>query len=234
MIIDLKNMDIENTTPAVCISGGIDSTVVLYHVINDLMDGVGSNVCTFTAIFGNDEDERDKARRVANHYGTVHKEVMITKTDILSMLKFILQHYPFPRFNIWPWMLVNEIRSWNHSHLFTGEGADEIFGYPDRSFLEGWAGQLVWVSPAWKVSCDYFNIKLHTPFMEIQEGDIPILKYYKPPNKEILRYEYREILPGFCIKQGSTPPSLGFYEMMEMSKEELQIEVAKVWLESRK
>ena len=229
----VKKVDIGKTIPAVCISGGIDSTVILYHVISDLMDGIGSNVCTFTATFGNDEDETDKARRVADYYGTTHKEVLITKMDVLSMLRLILQYYPFPRFNIWPWILINKIKLWNHSHLFIGEGADELFGYSDRSFLEGWVGQLVWVQPAWKVPCDYFNIKLNMPFMEIQEDSIPTLKYYKPPHKEILRYAYRGILPDFVINQMSTSPGIGFYKMMGMSREELQIKVAEAWLESR-
>jgi asparagine synthetase B (glutamine-hydrolysing) len=223
--------DIGNTKPAVCISGGIDSTVVLHHVINDLMHGRGEDVYTFTATFGNDEDEKDKARRVADYYGTHHTEVLITRDDMFSMFKLALGHYPFPRLNLWTWPVVRAVCLKKISHLFIGEGGDELFGYPDRSFLEGWAGQLVWVWPAWEGACEYYRIKLHAPFKELQKESFPITEFYVPPNKALLGKMYSGILPDFVISQRSTPPSHGFYKMMGMSKKELQIEVCKIWLE---
>lgn len=230
---NIKKVDIGKTCPAVCISGGVDSTVVLYHVVNDLMNGIGSNVYTFTVTFGNDYDEGEKAKKVADFYGTIHIEVRITKIEIISWLPFVLQHYPFPRFNIWPWIAIDGIRQWNFPHLFIGEGSDELFGYPDRSFLEGWAGQLVWVFPSWKIPCDYYGIELHTPFMEIQNGPSPVTEFYLAPDKELLRKAYCNLLPEFVLKQSSTPPSHGFYKMMGMSKKELQLEAAKAWISTR-
>ena len=227
----VKGINLENTNPAVCISGGIDSSIVLHHVIHDLMDGDASGVHTFIATFGNDQDEKDKAKRVADYYGTVHKEISVSRSDIILMLTIALKRYPFPRFNIWTWNLVREIKKFNLSHLFIGEGGDELFGYPDRSFLEGWAGQLVWVSPAWEGACDYFDIKLHRPFMEIQDEWSPVIEYYVPPDKQKMRDGYKNILPDFVIEQASTPPSHGFYKMMGMSKEELQVMATEIWLE---
>lgn len=224
-----------NLSPAICISGGIDSTVVLYHVIHDLMGGVGSKLHTFTAAFGNEVDERKKAKRVADYYSTIHTEISITKTEVISRMKDILRNYQSPRYSVWGWIMISKIKEYKITDLFTGEGGDEIFGYGDRSFLQGWTDQLMWVNPGWTVPCDYYNIRLHRPFMEIQEDvSVPITEYYKPPNKEMLRDIYRDILPHFVIIQSSTPPSLGFYGMMGMTTEDLQIMAASAFLESRK
>jgi hypothetical protein len=227
----VKSVDIGETFPAVCISGGIDSTVILHHVVEDLMNGAGSSVHTFTATFGNDKDERNKAKRVADYYGTIHTEVEVGREELLQKLPFILKHYPFPRFNVWPWIVIESVSSKNLPNLFIGEGSDELFGYPDRSFLEGWAGQLVWVWPAWSIPCNVFGIKLHAPFMEVQEDNNPVTQFLKPPDKELLRDAYKSILPDFVVKQVSTPPSHGFYA--STSKEELQLESVKAWLQTR-
>ena len=225
----VKAVSLDGTRPTVCISGGIDSTIVLHHVIHDLMGGNSSRVYTVTALFGNG-DERDKARRVAEHYRTSHSEVVISRDEFFSMLPVVLRYYPFPRYNLWTWVLLKHLAC---SHLFIGEGGDEIFGYGDRSFLEGWAGQLVWVHPAWKVACDYYGINLHAPFSEIQSDWYPVITYYSPPAKVVLREAYTGVIPDFVIGQSSTPPSIGFYNMVGMSKEELQIEAAKIWLKVR-
>jgi len=219
--------------PAVCISGGIDSSIILYHVINDLMGGIASPVHTFTATFGNDKDEREKAKRVANYFGTHHFEIDINRQKMISIYNFALKFYPFPRFNLWPWAVIEIIKQMGLQYVFIGEGGDEIFGYSDRDFLEGWAGQLIYVWPAWKEACDEYDVRLHAPFKEIQDGSFPIIDFYFPPNKEILREAYKELLPEFIIKQLATPPSHGFYEMMGMTKEELQIAVTHTWLRDR-
>jgi len=223
---NVSTVDIANTVPAVCISGGIDSTVILHHVIQSF----GPDVYTFTATFGNDKDETEKAQRVADYYGTHHIEVSVSKPRMLSMFKYALSYYPFPRFNLWPWLVIESLHANKIVNLFIGEGGDELFGYPDRSFLEGWAGQLDWVWPAWKGACDHYGISLHAPFKEIQKESSPVIEFYLPPNKELLREAYKGILPDFVIGQESTPPSHGFYKMMGMTKKELQIEVCKIWL----
>jgi len=226
---EISTINIGNKPPGVCISGGIDSSVILHHVIKDLMGGDGSKVNTFTAIFGNDMDEGEKARSVSKYYRTNHTEILVTREEILSLFPFIMRNYPFPRFNVWPWILVKEIMQYS-DHLFIGEGGDELFGYPDRSFFEGWAGQIIWVFPAWETACRFHKVSLHAPFMNIQRV---VNEFYLPPNKEILRSSYKGVLPDFIINQGSTPPSHGFYKMMDMSKEELQVRAVRAWLSTR-
>jgi len=226
----VKRTDV-GLTAAVAISGGIDSAVILHHVVHDLMDGDGSKVHTFTAVFKNSSDEREKAKRVAEFYHTNHTEVLISRERMASMFPVALQHYPFPRFNIWPWIVVEAVKENGLGCLFIAEGADELFGYSDRSFLEGWAGQLIWVWPAWEEPCRHYDVKLFAPFMAIQDSRLPVIEFYKPPNKELLRREYQGILPGFIIAQSSTSPALGFYKMMGMTREQLQLEASKVWHE---
>lgn len=225
LTIKMSTINLNGTLPGVCISGGIDSTVILHHVVNDLMNGDGNSVDTFTVIFGNEYDETEKARRIAKTYGTNHHEILMDKNYLVSMFPEFMKHYDFPRYNIWMWGLMNKLHS---QHLFIGEGSDEMFGYSDRSFYQGWADHLIWVMPAWEVAAKYYGISLHCPFKLLEDvGNI----FYLPPNKQILRDVYTGIIPAFAVQEPKVPPSHGFYKMMGMTKEELRVMACEVWLE---
>jgi len=204
--------------PTVAISGGIDSTVVLHHVCK-----YHHNVRTVTVSFGNKYDEDDKAARAAKRYDTQHMRVTISKDRYLEELPNILKHFPFPRYNVWPWFLVEALYT---KDLFIGEGGDELFGYNDRTYLEGWAGQIVWVYPTWEIPCKKMGVKLHAPIK-----DYPAGAEWFHPTKATLRKMYEGILPDFVLKQEAHPPSTAFYEMMGESMEDLQAIAAKAWLE---
>jgi asparagine synthetase B (glutamine-hydrolysing) len=216
--------------PVVAISGGIDSCAVLHHVIKRY----DSHIWTVTVSFGNALDETDKAQKVVDFYHTHHEIIKITKDEYIKSLPRILKRYPFPRYNVWPWLVIEKIQS---RTLYVGEGGNELFGYADRSYLEGWAGQLVWVWPTWEVPCKVMNVALHAPLKELEASLIdymkwlkPEMNYFKPPHKELMKYIYKGILPEFVLNQESTPPSTAFYEMMGENFEELQIRAAKAWL----
>lgn len=227
-------VDLQGTDPAISISGGIDSTIVLYHVIRDLMGGTGRKVNTYTIVFGDETFERDKARKVSQLFGTNHTEVRIEKSDFLTALPEILKEFPFPRYNVWQHFIVSRAAEIGTKHFFIGEGANELFGYADRTFLEGWAGQLTWITPSWRTACKRHGMVLHAPFLEIQSSTFfPLLHWYKPPDKEYLKASYRKILPDFVVEQKSNPPAPAFYKMLDMSHEELQWHTARAWAESR-
>ena len=81
--------------PAVYISGGLDSTIVLHHVCEKAI----KPVYTFTARFNVETDECEHAAEVAKHYGTIHTEVQIT--NLIERMPEILKIFDRPRYNFW-------------------------------------------------------------------------------------------------------------------------------------
>ena len=74
------------------LSGGLDSSVMV-ALLAKLSD---KPVRTFTTGFGNELDEFDEARIVAEHCGTDHKEIMIDYSELINNLPSILWHMEFP------------------------------------------------------------------------------------------------------------------------------------------
>lgn len=218
---------------AVYLSGGIDSSIVLYHVTNKC-----TNVRTYTAVFGVSNDETLKARRVAEHFRTIHKEVKITLDDILGALPTVNKLFDRPRYNIWPFFLAREAFYDEIKTAYIGEGSDEIFGYPDRGYLEGWAGQLIYVRPTYDAVNKFFDITLKAPFTELHHKLIvdfnsqsAPLAYFDPPNKAYLRSAYKHLLPDWIINTPTTAPAFTNYKELGITKHQLQLAATRAWLE---
>ena len=223
---------------AVYLSGGIDSAITLYHVVQKCR-----NVRTYTASFGVAADECTKAREVAEWFGTTHTEVPIT--DFLETLPEILKHFDRPRYNVWPWWLAQQAHTDGITTAYIGEGSDEIFGYPDRGYLEGWAGQLVYVRPTWDICNQVHNIDLKAPFTELHHYMIEppckmntVLEFYKPPMKEWLRKAYHRRIPEWILVTPTRPPAMCSYVEFGKKlgltgdiKQQLQLIATRIWLE---
>lgn len=192
--------------PAVFLSGGIDSTIVLHH----LRDGFDGPINTYTAIFGTREHEGEKAKVVASEYGTIHTEVPIEGfLDVLIKTQFI---YSRARFNVWPYYLFEQATQDGCKTILLGEGGDENFGgYSDRSYLEGWAGQIEWVRPVFDELASHFKVQLHAPLSDINPDKAREL-FHEPSYKRYLREAYSGILPNPVIYQSGQPPNMTQYE----------------------
>ena len=193
--------------PAVYISGGIDSCIVLHH-LREKFDG---EIKTFTAIFGNQNDREDRVKNISALYRTNHFFVEIQ--DFVDHLRFCMINIPFkePRYNIWPFYLARKAKATGCENVYIGEGSDEIFGgYADRDFLTGWAGQLIYVRPTFDIIHDYFDLKLHAPF-----SDLDWIQHfwsdYRPPQKSALREAYKGIIPDFVRTAPASPPAFTNY-----------------------
>lgn len=221
---------------AVYLSGGIDSSVVLHHVCEKIR-----TVRTYTTVFGVSTDETAKARRVAEYYGTLHTEVPLT--DFVETLPEILRLFDRPHFNVWPYWMARQAAEDGIKTAYIGEGSDEIFGYPDRGYLEGWAGQLIYVRPTYDIVNRHFGIDLKAPFTEMQHylvaefGQQAPLAFFKPPVKEILRRAYRDILPPWILATPTTAPAMTNYKEFGQRigltgdvKKELQRLATEAWL----
>ena len=96
--------------PAVYISGGIDSTIILHHLCEkrDKDENLRDPIYTYSAKFGTDTDEIISAEMVARHYDTVHKVVNCSK--LIEFLPKILKGSVHPRYNVWDWFLAKEAK----------------------------------------------------------------------------------------------------------------------------
>ena len=112
------------------LSGGLDSSVMV-AILNKFSE---KPIKTFTTGFGNDLDEFEEAKIVAEHCGTEHNEIMIDFSDLTKSLPKILWHMelPFGRPSILSnYMVSKEIKKFV-TVAYTGEGSDELFGGYNR------------------------------------------------------------------------------------------------------
>ena len=115
------------------LSGGLDSSVMV-ALLAKLSD---KPVRTFTTGFGNELDEFDEARIVAEHCGTDHKEIMIDYSELINNLPSILWHMEFPygRPSILSNFMVSDAIKKYVTVAYTGEGSDELFGGYNRYLI---------------------------------------------------------------------------------------------------
>ncbi len=124
----IKKRLISDVPLGVTLSGGIDSSSIVA-----LMSKHCKNIKTFTAGYGESDDEFKYAKLVADKFGTDHKEILIPYKDITESIPKILWHMesaiyketPFPTY-----FYSKEIKK-DVKVCLMGEGADELFaGYP--------------------------------------------------------------------------------------------------------
>ena len=124
---------ISDVEVAVLLSGGIDSTAV-----TALMSRSGQRTKSFTVGFeGSAIGETSQARRVADHIGTEHHELMIGSdiADVLPKLAWY-QDEPVADAAAVPTYYICKLASQYVKVVLTGEGGDELLGgYPRYRWL---------------------------------------------------------------------------------------------------
>tara|TARA_Y100000768_G_scaffold387217_1_gene377756 strand:+ start:3005 stop:4960 length:1956 start_codon:yes stop_codon:yes gene_type:complete len=114
------------------LSGGIDSSL-----ISSIMKQVSPNkINTFTVKTEDKRfDESINAKKIANHLGTNHEEILIDEkksVEIIKELPFIYDE-PFADSSQIPTMLISNLLKENNVKVtLTGDGGDEIFGGYNR------------------------------------------------------------------------------------------------------
>jgi len=186
--------------PAVNISGGIDSTIVLHH----LREKTNDTIRTYTIGFPETENEFNYARRVSDHYGTVHTEILIE--NLLDKYPEILKHFNKPRFNLWPYFLAKRQLEDDVENVYIGEGGDEHFGgywyKPKKSYVEHWSSFFEYCLPTYQTIYDMFGLRLIIPLHPNNLNIKTTLPYYDySQNKQHLKKTYKDILPKFVTRR---------------------------------
>jgi len=189
--------------PGVYISGGLDSTIVLYH-----LSKLTSNIKTYTAKFDLVGDECDKARKVADYYNTDHVEVKVE--NFIERLQEILDIFEKPRYNVWPYFLAEKAKEDGIENVYIGEGSDEHFGgYQNKGYLDAWVDHQVYVMPTYEVIHKTFGINLEVPFHQLNWEETK--KWHSSPNKKLLVEAYRGLIPDNFLDTKKTPPAFSHY-----------------------
>jgi len=109
------------------LSGGIDSSYVLAQMVA----AGAASVETFSIGFPDSRyDERAHARRVAEHFGSVHHEAVMDLRHLVELLTEMVRHYgePFADSSAVPSFYLARIARERITVALTGEGGDELFG----------------------------------------------------------------------------------------------------------
>lgn len=133
-----KKRMISDVPLGVFLSGGIDSSLVAA-----LMQSISSvPIKTFSIGFNEkDLNEADRAKLIAKHLGTSHKELYLDDATLISFLDNLPYYYdePFSDDSQIATMAVAKLAKKDVTVALSGDGGDELFcGYANyKSFLEG-------------------------------------------------------------------------------------------------
>lgn len=120
----------------VFLSGGIDSSIIT-GLMSQLSD---QPVRTFSVgfDFGEEYNELEDARLVAEHFDTEHHELLLNDRDMVEVLQKLVYHYdePFGDAAAFPTYLVSEHARDYVTVCLSGEGGDETFGGYRRYSIE--------------------------------------------------------------------------------------------------
>jgi asparagine synthase (glutamine-hydrolysing) len=139
----VQRMMIADVPLGAFLSGGIDSSLVVAHMVR----ASTRKVCTFTIGFHEREyDESAYAGEIARHLGTEHTRLMTTEQDALQVLPMLPRMFgePFADPSAIPTFLLSKLTRAHVTVALSGDGGDELFGgyryYPQLFRLQRWAG----------------------------------------------------------------------------------------------
>lgn len=133
LLLDSVRADLTGAASSGCfLSGGLDSS----SIVGMVREATGEPPRTFTIGFDTEGyDELDYARLVSRHFGTEHREYLVTPQDIITLLPEVADAYgqPFGNSSVIPtWYCARLAREQGVDRLLAGDGGDELFGGNER------------------------------------------------------------------------------------------------------
>ena len=118
MICDVKN--------GVFLSGGIDSSLITALYQKNSTEKIKSFTIGSSS---NQMDESRSAKKIADHLGTEHNEIIVNPKDQMNLIEKLPEIYdePFADSSQIPSLLINNFASKHVKVALTGDGGDEIF-----------------------------------------------------------------------------------------------------------
>lgn len=130
------------------LSGGIDSSLTTAVMQQQTSRPVRSFCIGFDEA---DFDESVHARRVADHLGTEHEDMILTSRDMLNAVPSLSKwcDEPFADFSLIPTMLVSNLAKTQVTVALSGDGGDELCaGYVRHMAVQDWLKR-VDACPTW-------------------------------------------------------------------------------------
>ncbi|MDP2318103.1 MAG: asparagine synthase (glutamine-hydrolyzing) [Acidobacteriota bacterium] len=120
------------------LSGGLDSSAVVAIMTRQMNRPVDTFSIGFD--FGAEFNELPDARRVSQHCGTNHHEVVVHAKELADTLQTLVYHFdePFGDDASFPTYLVSRLARQHVTVALTGEGGDELFGGYRRYSAARW------------------------------------------------------------------------------------------------
>lgn len=220
----------------VAISGGLDSTIILHHLLE-----AGNKVHAYTMLWGDDLVEAEASRNISTFYGIQHTIIPFESWKYWKALDICMTFFDRPRWNVWPHIILEDVAEDELGVFYIGEGCDEIFGYNDRSYLQGWVDLLAFHLPTWHQCAAHCHIQLETPFVDMEksihlgEGVPSTRNIPYQPNKGYLWHLYKDLLPRDLIlyPKRSQMEANSYYRILGKDRHQLLVEATQRWLLSK-
>ncbi len=122
----VKQHLISDVPLGVFLSGGIDSSLIAA-----VMRTIGQSTKTFSVGFtlgGNAYNETQFAKKVAERYGTIHTEIILSENEILEDLDKIVEGIDQPSHDGMNTYFVSKVARQHVTVALSGLGSDELFG----------------------------------------------------------------------------------------------------------
>jgi asparagine synthase (glutamine-hydrolysing) len=105
------------------LSGGLDSSTIVAYASK----ASSRPLETFCMGFGEETDEFQDARFIAERFGTDHHELTVDSSQAMKLYPKMIWHMEAPKYNLYPWFVCELIRKYVTVCL-SGNGGDEVFG----------------------------------------------------------------------------------------------------------
>lgn len=105
------------------LSGGLDTSTIVAFASKSSTQPIK----TFCMGFGEETDELQDAKLVAEHFGTDHEELIVDSALGMKLYPKMLWHMESPKYNLYPWFVCEIVRK-HVKVCLSGNGGDEVFG----------------------------------------------------------------------------------------------------------